>query len=384
MARVWFNDWPWEALGGSLISDIRTMEGGIVALMRGMEDSAAARLDPPAIYDDSIVSRTWAESVNPRMAGVRAAAPLSQGSPITYPIQPQQYDVPPWIPAFMREQEERMDYITGVRDVVAMAKTKQIPGADTLEKLLEMAGPIQQDLVNALEEPLLQLGEWRKAYYFQFYTAARVVKIVGPDEFQPEQWTYEPDKLQEYFEESQQGQELKRRFGEEQATRILQTGSFQFSPSMLSGPNPGTPQEMNRKLKKLISDFRYEVSQSGLNEIHRMTTKLFYLQLMKEGFPISWWTFAKIARIPNFGPPPFGTNTEMERWVAQQHMKIELQGQLQQEMAQSQGAPPGGAPGEVPGVPNLDQKAKGRPQTYRNAPRMVQKDHGTRSTITTA
>ena len=29
----------------------------------------------------------------------------------------------------------------------------------------------------------------------------------------------------------------------------------------------------------------------------------------------------------------------------------------------------------MPGVPNLDQKAKGRPQTYRNAPRMVQKDH---------
>ena len=143
----------------------------------------------------------------------------------------------------------------------------------------------------------------------------------------------------DYSRESQQGQELKRRFGEEQATRILQTGSFQFSPSMLSGPNPGTPQEMNRKLEEADLRLPREVSQSGLNEIHRMTTKLFYLQLMKEGFPISWWTFAKIARIPNFGPPPFGTNTEMERWVAQQHMKIELQGQLQQEMAQSQGAP---------------------------------------------
>ncbi len=158
---------------------------------------------------------------------------------------------------------------------------------------------------------------------------------------------------------------------------------------MLTGGSQGTPQEMNKKLKKLISDFRYEVSQSGLNEIHRMTTKLFYLQLMKEGFPISWWTFAKIARIPNFGPPPFGTNTEMERWVAQQEMKIELQGKLQKEMQEMQGGPPGGGgqqgpPGEVPGVPNLDQKAKGRPQTYRNAPRMVQKDHGTRSTITTA
>lgn len=369
LARTWFNDWPWQALGGSLVSDIRTMEQGIVSLMRGMEDSAAARLDPPALYDDGLVSRSWAENVNPRMAGVRAAAPLQSGMPIQYPVPPEYYNVPAFIPQFIEAQENRMDYITGARDLVAMAKAKQVPGADTLEKLLEMAGPIQQDLIRANEKPLTQLGEWRKAYYFQFFNAARVLRTRGPDDFDPQEWNYGPDRIQE----------------------IRDHGTYQFTSEMLTGKNLGeTPNIRQKNLLKRMSEFRYEVTESGINEQHRMTTKLFYLQLMKEGFPISWWTFARIARIPNFGPPPNGTNNEMERWVAQQEMKIDLQVELQKEMMMEMGGAQmgaganGGPPGDIPPVPDLDGPGRGRPQSYRTAPRMYTKDKGTRSGVTTA
>lgn len=371
IARTWFNDLPWNALGGSLVNDIRTMEGGINAIMRGMEDSVAARLDPPAVYDDSIVSRPWAEAFNPRMAGVRGAAPLTQGSPITYPVDPRTYDVAPWIPQFMEAQESRMDYITGVRDLVAVAKAKQIPGADTLEKLLEMAGPILHDMVGALEKPLTELGEQRKALYFQFFNTARVIRTLGPDEFDPEKWQHDPERLKE----------------------VQAEGSYRFDPNVFLAPDQrhALPNVRNSALRRKISEFRFEVTESGINEIHRMTTKLFYLQLMKEGFPISWWTFAKIAKVPNFGPPPEGTNTEMERWIAQQHIKIELQGELQKEAAlamaeigQGQVGPGATGAGEPQPIPDLEGSARGRPQSYRKPPRLVQKDHGARSTVSTA
>lgn len=368
VARVWFNDLPWNALGGSLISDGRTMEQGINALMRGMEDSAAARLDPPALYDDTMVSSTWAQAINPRKAGVRAAAALSQGNPIQFPVEPHTYDVGPWIPAFMDAQEQRMNYLAAVPDMTAIAKAKQIPGADTQEKLFEMAGPIVQDLVRALEEPLTQLGNWRNAYRFQFFNYARVIRTVGPDELDPERWNFAPDKLAE----------------------IRKYSSFQFRPEMIAPFQPGqTPDQRTQQLRRLMSEFRYEVTESGINELHRMTTKLFYLQLMKEGFPISWWTFARIAKIPNFGPPPEGTNTELERYVAQQHIKIELQADLQKELMQSQievggggGVPSGG--GEPQPIPDIGGDQRGRPQSYSKAPRLVQKDGGTRSTVTTS
>lgn len=387
LARIRFNDLPWQALGSSLISDTRTINGGIEALIRAMEDSAAARLNPPAIYDDRMVSKSWAESFNPRLAGVRGAADLSQGDPIKFPVQPGQYDVPNWIPEFIAAQEGRQDYLTGVRDVAAIAKAKQIPGADTLEKLLEMAGPIVQDLVRQMEEPFRQLGEWRKAYYFQFYNSARVVQTVGPDNFDPGEWNYGPDVEQEDIPEYVQ--EKKRLLGDARFQQFAKTGAYQFDPEQLLGVGNNTMSTAARRemLKRSINEFRYEVTESGLNEIHRMTTKLFYIQLMKEGFPISWWTMAKVAKIPNFGPPPAGTNTEMERWVAQQHMKIDLQGDLQEQLAAQQGAmggAPGGQTGEIPPIQELFQKAQGRPQSYSRPPRMVQKDRGARSTITTA
>lgn len=38
---------------------------------------------------------------------------------------------------------------------------------DTLEKLMEMAGPIVQDMVRAIEKPLTQLGNLREALYLR-------------------------------------------------------------------------------------------------------------------------------------------------------------------------------------------------------------------------
>lgn len=386
VARIWFNDWPWAALGGSLVSDIRTMEQGVQALMRNVEDSAAARLDPPAIYDDALVSKTWAEAVNPRLAGVRAAAPLSQGPPITYPVPPQYYDVPQWITQFMQAQEDRMDYLTGARDMVAIAKANQIPSADTLEKLLEMAGPLVQDMVRSMTVPLEQLGKWRGSYYFQFYTSARVVRLQGPDDFQPEAWVYQPDKLQEYLSQGQ-GKALTDRYGAANAANILQNGSFQFRPEMLARMEPGTSNDMaTRALRRKISEFRYEVTQSGISEFNRMSTVLLYLQLQQRGFPLSWWSMAKIMRIPNFGPPPAGTNTELERWIAQKHIEIDLQIDLQKEIAQTQMGQMGDAQlGQVPEAPpSPNGGEKGRPNSFQKPPRIQQKDGGSRSTITTS
>jgi hypothetical protein len=359
LARVSFGDWAWESLGSSVIPELKTMQDGIVAIMRGIEDSAAARLDPPAIYDDQQVSSTWAQAFNPRRAGVRAAANLQMGDPIKYPVDPRQYDVPQWMTNWIEAQEGRMDYVSSVTDLVAIAKAKQIPGADTLEKLLEMSGPIVQDNIRRLEEPLQQLGEWRKAYYFQFYTRARMLSITGPD-----------------------GVNMDVQYLPEQLIPIQANETLEARQTRARG---------------YLEDYSYVVTESGINEIHRMTNKLLYIQLQKAGLPISWWTLAKICQIPNFGPPPEGTNTEMERWIAQQRIMADLAVDQQAEIARrsaEQGLVPGGSPdgagGEgapAPGgngQPPPSGNGEGRPASFNAAPRMVSKDGGARSTITTS
>ena len=353
LARFRFNDLPWEALGASQVGDAVTMQEGIIAIMRSVEDRIAASLDPPAIYDDSRVDKAWADAVNPRKAGIRAAADLTNGSPITYPVPPDYYRIPENIigqGGYIQQQEERMDYVTCARDLVAVAKARQIPSADTMEKLLEMAGPIVQDMVRALEEPLTQLGEWRKALYLQFYTRPRMIRIADPDATELLQDVkYVPDKLVPYIQ------------GEDAMTRATRVRNF-------------------------LTDFRYDVTQSGINELMRMSTKLLYLQLAKAGFPISWWTLAKICQIPNFGPPPKDTDTEMERWVAQKHMEAELQVELAEELQRAQMAGAGGPVSDQFVKPNgsAGGEGAGRPPEFKKPPRIVTKDSGARTTVTTS
>lgn len=347
LARVRFGDWAWEALGESVLNDLLPLETGMVALMRMMEDVMAARLDPAALYDDQLASRGFAEAFNPRKAGARAAAQLNMGKVIEFPVPPEFLNIPPGIPEYIDRLGTYMDYVSGVTDMVAIAKAKQVPGADTLEKLLEMAGPIVQDMVGALEEPLRQLGEWRKAYYFQFYTGPRVIQTVGDDGVEVG-WQYTPDKLLNYI-----ANEL--------------------------------PHQTTARGIQSVRAFKYKITESGLNEIHRMTNRLFYIQLMAKGFPISWWTMADVAKIPNFGPPPEGTNNEMERYVAQLRIQAELQAEIAQSMAPPgalPGAPGGGgAPG---GPPKPGQSGPGRPNANTAPPKIESKDGGTRSTITTS
>lgn len=302
--------------------------------MRDMEDSAHARMDPPAIYDDTKVSKAWAEAVNPRRAGVRAAADMNFGEVFKVLGQAWQYEVPGWIPEYIKSQEARMDYLAATPDLVAIAKAKQVPGSDTLEKLMEMAGPLVQDMIRAVEAPHFELGEMRKALYLQFDTRARWMRLVGPT----------PDMEDE----------------------------FQWQPDLIipAGAAGETPEGSRARRKIYLNEFKYHLSESGVNELHRMTTKLFYLQLIKLGFPIDWWTFARIAKIPAFGPAPADENgneieTVIERYIAQEHIKRELQEELQ-----------GGGEGGKP--------APGRPNSYKKPAQIASKDGGTRSTVKTS
>ncbi len=337
VSRFRFNDWAWEALGQSVIGDTRTMGIGIERIMQDVEDSSHARLDPPLLFDDQKVSKGFAETVNPRKAGVRAAVSLDAGEILKVLGQQWQYEVPTWIPEWIKEQIARQEKLTGSPDLVAIAKARQVPGEGTLEKLMEMAGPLVQDMIRSVEEPLADLGDQRKALYLQFDTKARMLQITGP--------------LQEEEE-------------------------FYYVPDLIVPLVQGESSEARRdRSKRYIHEFRYHVSESGINEIHRMTTKLAFLQLLKAGVPISWWTLAKIFAVPNFGPLPRNpetgqeTHSEIETWIAQQHLMRELQ----QEMQQATGGP---------GGPR--QQGPGRPPTNQRPPQLVQKDGGARSTVKTS
>ncbi len=332
LSRTRFNDWAWEALGKSLLGDPKTMQDGIVALMRYIEDACAARLDPPYLYDENLVGEGFAHEFDPRMAGSRAKANLNAGDLVKFPVDVQTYDVPAVIPEWIKEQEGRINTFMGTPDLVAIAKAKQVPSSDTVEKLIEMAGPLVQDMMRAQEIGQQQLGEWRKAYYFQFYTRGRIIQLTGPDG--------------------------------------IPNDDYQFAPAQLVPDRPG--ELLSQKLERtrnLINQFKYVVTESGINEMKRMTYKLSLLQLRKAGLPIDWWTIGKAFNLSNMGPEPEGTHNMFERWVAEQHITRELAEELQG------------------GIEAQSQSGPGRPNANTKPPQIVQKKDGDgtpRSTVTTS
>jgi hypothetical protein len=337
LVKLAFNDLPWEALGRSAVGMVRPLEDSIVAIMQATEDSIACRVDPPAVYNDQAVSLTWAQAFSGRKAGARAAADLTQGDVIKFPIPAQNYDIPQWIEKYMLWLDDRCEYLTGARDLTAIAKAKQIPSSDAQEKLLEMAGPLTQDMVKAIVMPFETLGQMRLSDYFQFYTYDRVLSYTA-DAGDPEDWVYTPDLL------------VGRLDGE----------SFQ---------------QRRSRARSLVSAFLYRVTQSGITEINRMTTKLFYLQLMKiPNFPMDWWTFAKVAQFPQFGKIPNKMDEEGNVSDVEAQSMIEryfAQMRLLAEAAQKYGG------GQQP-------PPHGRPPSGNAAPHLVNKSGGTRSTVATS
>jgi hypothetical protein len=85
--------------------------------------------------------------------------------------------------------------------------------------------------------------------------------------------------------------------------------------------------------------------------------------------PIDPWTLAEVCDVPNYGPPPKGTSTVFERYMAW----LDIQKEIAQEM--------GGGAGQTRGPHGGQKGTGGRSPSGGAQPRVISKDGGTRSTI---
>lgn len=323
------DDWPWEFLGFSMVRDNKSMQDSMIQLLRAMDDSANARLRPPLQYDKDTIPKSFMERFDPRQSGQTVGLPLSMGEPIKPVVPADYYNIPAQCFELVKDYRSMIDNQMGVNDITAIAKARQIPSGESIEKIMELAGPLMTDKSRNMERSLRQLGEMVKGLFFQFYTTPRKLQILGEDAITPEEWDYDPGNM---------------------------------VPSHLPGEDKSKASRFNmvQRARWHMNNFVFQVTPNSLHQITQITRKLMYIQLKKSGFPIDWWTEAEVFDIANFGPPPKGANTVMQRYIAQLRLMAELQQAV---------APP------VPPNP------VGRPPSGQKPPHIVQKDQGTRSTI---
>jgi hypothetical protein len=363
------DDWPWQFLGFSLVRDGAAVQDSINSLLRSVVDSANVRLRPPYRYDRSVVSKGFVERFDPRQPGARIEVDSSIGGqePVAPIFDPSQFDIPQVIPEFIQSLEDRLGYQIGVQDLTALAKAQQTPSADSIEKLMELAGPLVTDMSRNMERSLRDLGEMFKSMVFQFYTAARKVQVLGPDGLTEEDFDFEPDSM---------------------------------VPSHFPWQDPTSPVAPRHKRAQWHqNNFVFHVTPNSLHQITQMTRKLLFLQLQRSGVPIDPWTLAEVFDIPNFGKPPNGANTVVERWEAWQRIFAQIQASIQAQMqmmmlqqgplGQAIGAAQSGMGGNSPEDPNGGtggNPGPGRKPTAQQPPKLEEKGgNGTeppRTTVT--
>lgn len=347
LARFSADEWPWEP-GYSLAGDICSLGDARKALLRGMDQTGRARLDPALMYDKTAgINRKTMEQFDPYEERGRLGVDGEVGDKVVKTMLPQELlSLPEFIFTLHKLYCDEEDYMLGLDALKNLAKAKIASADNAIEKAQEEAGPIATDISHGMEEPMGEIMEMVLSDVVQYYPPGRVMQYVGPGGMAKEVFDWEPDKL---------------------------------APSHGPEEDPSKGQSIYSRMdraKMFLANIHAQVTPGSLHGEVQTKQKLTLLQYQRSGGIVSSETVAKALDIPNWGT--LEGNTEVEKWQSEQKMKIEfaekmreLQGALQ---PQGAGGPP--ATGPKPG----------RPPTGNKPPHMKSKGsaEGERVTTTTS
>lgn len=383
------DDWPWEFLGYSVIRDVRSIQDSINRALRGSDDWIQKMVRPDVEYDETRVSQAYMKRYDARVPGNKI--PKRYGQEAIRFVEGPNINLP-GVGGHIQMLREMLDHMLAIRDMSNLAKAAQIPSAESMDRILEMAGPVVTDISRGLERSLRDLGEMVKSLIFQFYNVSRRVKIMGKNGFIPEDFL--PLSKQEAIVE-----ELSNNGGLElgREASFLTFNPNQLVPTQMAIPQKSLMRIVPEPLRKAMAakdGCVFHITPGSLHQITQMSEKLMYVQLWRDGrFPIDPQTVAERVGVDNFGSLPGDPVTILDRW--QSWNKLQTQTMIQQQamamqaqmaaqaagIAQGAMAGPGGPPQAGGAPPPGGGGHEGRPPSGEKPPHIEMKDGGTRSTI---
>lgn len=343
LVKFRLDDWPMEYCGIPVTKEPAKLQAMVTSLLRAYDDSSNARLRPGLIYDKSRISEALARAFDPRVGGQVIGASNMLGEILKLAVDPQYFQMQADILETMQWAEESATKLSGLHDLTAMAKAAQVPGADTIEKLAEMAGPVATDMSRNMEASLRDLGELWKCMFFEFYNARKRFQILGRDGVTREDFDFDPSTL---------------------------------VPSNIDLPVVGRGGTRSERARIHMRNFHFSIVPNSIYQMTQSTRRLLLLQLARMAMPIPPKYLMEQFDIPN--PEKMIDEfweykmEEAQKMTAIQIAAMAMSPMGMAGMAMQQGLQGGGGP---------NQKGAGRPPTGQEPPHVESKDGGTRSTI---
>ena len=339
LVQLRFDDYAWEFLGHSIVQDTWRIQRAVNQILRAIVDSVLVRLQPPLKHDPNLIDKTAMARINTRKPGQTVEVSVGMGDPIAPLLPVQHWDVPSWILQVVTLLNDSLDNLSVVKDLMAVAKAKQVPSADSIEKILESAGPVVQDIARGGEVATQELDAIFYPLALQFWDSQKVFHMLGEDGATEEMIDFRPGEL---------------------------------IPSHLPGEDTRAESVYSHweRVRWTIKQLSYVIEPYSQAQVSRIGRNLILMQARKAGVTVSNHTIGKglglnMGELPPMrsGKPPV---TEFEKWEVEQELLHAVQEDMQA------------------GAPQAGQSGAGRPNSNRRPPHLQQKDQGSRTTVATS
>ena len=361
------DDWAWEAIGLSVVRDGYNIQQATDEIDRGTMDKIRAGLDLPLGYDINSVAKKEADMFDPMQPRARIGFDGSLGEEPFKPVTPPEvWKIDPASLEFRNILNQTGDYQLAINDIQALAKARALGGdADNFEKVMQADGPIVRDISRNVERGLARAGSQMKYLILQNMTTRRVMQYVGPNGITQVTLDFDPDSL----------------------VPSHMPNEYIFDKGTATAPDWTSIFDKMKRAKALADNLRFFLLPHSVHEIAQMSYKLGLIQLRKAGVQIDSQTIAEAWNI-DLGAP-FAGNTPWDRYFEEQEKMAEhaIKIKLIVDEITSQGVTPTpamiAAMMALKGGPGMGGQ-EGRPSTFEQAPQLVSKDGGARSTISSS
>jgi hypothetical protein len=326
------DDWPWMAIGFSLLDDVASVERGSRAFLDLMYRVLRAKMNPLKGYDlnagvprEELKRLDWLEE-NGNTIGVDGDPRKALQSLLPESVNVNAEDFK------MYELLDKLRQKTlGLNDLGSLAQLKFNLSSETADKLLETIGPIAKGIAGNLEVAHSKIAEMLKYMILQYFSTRKLLSYIGPDGVSTEVFDFDPNSIVPSHLPWEKDQKKP-----SEVSRLERVKWFGKNLTTISVP-------------------------SFLLNVTQMQEQMKWLNFLQRGMPVSYSTAMKKLGVDNWGDTP--GDTEFEKYKHEQFDMINLKAQAAQ-VAQVDGLGGGDDKGKGKG------KGGGRPPSGKKPPKL--------------
>ena len=339
------DDWAWESIGRSLVSDVGSVEITKRKLERKMDCVITTTLNPPMGYDHSQTGGPKIENFDIFEEDMRYGV---DGEPkkILQSVLPDEVRVVQEHFKFWEMLRDMRREQLGINDLGNLANLKMNLSGEQVDKALEPIGPIAKGIATGMEAANAKIAYMLKFMIPQWFDTKRIIEYVGPDNVTPEVFDFDPASL------------IPSHMPGEFITNEVRGQMVDTAPS-----DPSAYTQIER-MRYFAKNMRLISVPSTLLQMTQKDEQLKYMTLKKQGAPIAWCDVLEKLGVDNYGTVKGSTGREryMNEQIEDLKFKVE-----ELKLAQALGLDPSGGGGPGQG------KGGGRPNSNKKSPKQYAK-----------